>query len=164
MTVRITRHAFLTAASLAVLGACDRPEPQATPSPSSEPVEGPEPEDTSQAPITDAAASDADREAAVATALATMNVWVQGSTLDEQTWRQQINATMTASGQQALQSVWGYRVQDTTVVGEPSIQREDLGTIVVRVATDYTSYDVTVVNDNDRWLTADIRTADGQPL
>lgn len=164
MSSHISRSAFLGLAIIVVGTACTTANPQPTAPPSSDPDEVADPDTPTGGPIIPAEASDADRQAAVKAALATMNVWIQGSTLDEPTWRGEINATLTQGGQRSLETVWGYRVPDTALNGDPVIQREDLGTIVVRVPTDYTSYDLTVVSEQDQWLTAEIRTIDGQPV
>lgn len=163
MIARPTRSAFIALAGVVIISACTPTEQDSTSETPTDLHESADPGVPTGGPITPAEATDEDRTAAVDAALATMNVWIQGSTLEEQDWRAQINATMTQGGQASLATVWGYRVPDTAIAGEPTIQREDLGTIVVRVPTDYTSYDVTVVSDQDRWLTAEIRTADGQP-
>lgn len=100
-------------------------------------------------------ASDADKQAAITAARATLGVWVQGRVLDERTWRDQLNATLTPAGQQALTSAWGYRVRDTAVAGGPTIVRANAGSAVLEGTTDYTTYTLTVVRtEGDTWKTA----------
>lgn len=161
------RALFLACSVTIVLAACsnDSPDPAPT-TPSEAPTQvgnvpvkpddpaaddpgGPVPED----------ANAADERAAEGAATATMEIWVQGSTLEEPEWREQLNATLTATGQDATSTTWGYRIQDTDVVGEPEIVRANAGSAVLRVATDYTTYYVTVVKSDDgTWLTSNLTT------
>ena len=104
-------------------------------------------------------ANPADESAAQAAATRTMEIWVQGSTLEERQWRDQLNATLTATGQESTSTTWGYRIRDTEITGEPEIVRASAASAVLRVTTDYTSYEVTVVKGNDgSWLTSNLTT------
>lgn len=163
------RRDFLLALGIVSLAGCTR-EPAAAPTPS-EPSRTPSPTELDGVSIkpdpTDSTAdggpepqdaSKQDEEDAIAAAEATMTLWVQGSTLDETQWREQINATLTTSGQENLTSVWGYRIPDTALEGTPEIARANAGSAVVRVTTDYTSYDVTVVKSGSEWLTSNVAT------
>ena len=104
-----------------------------------------------------APANEEETQGAIAAATATMNIWVQGSTLDERTWRDELNKTLTEPGQSATSTTWGYRVRDTAVTGPGEVLRANSGSAVVRIATDHTSYDVTVVKNPDgTWLTSNL--------
>lgn len=171
-----TRRTLLVLAALTAAG-CTRPpeppptstEPPSAEPPSAEPTEfgsvrtkpdeydnsdpaapgGPVPED----------ASPEDEAAAIDAASLTMGVWVQGSTLEEREWRDKLNATLTPSGQDSTSTVWGYRIRDTEITGDPEIIRANAGSAVVRVTTDYTSYEVTVVKTTTgQWLTSHLTT------
>lgn len=110
---------------------------------------GPVPED----------ADSSDESAAVAAATATMEIWVQGSSLEERQWRDQLNATLTTTGQEATSTTWGYRIRDTEVIGDPEIVRANAASAVLQVTTNYTSYEVTVVKTNEgTWLTSNLTT------
>lgn len=118
------------------------------------PIE-PEPEDPSQegGPVP-ASASAEDEQAAIAAARATMDVWVQGSTLDQMDWQEQLQATLAPPAQQAYATRFGYKVPDTEVTEEPAILRASVGSAVVRVTTDTTTYEVTVVKTGEEWKTS----------
>lgn len=106
-----------------------------------------------------ATAAPSDETAAIAAAQATMDVWVQGSTLDEQTWRSQLNDTMTPIGQDNVANTWGYRVKAKAVTGAPVIVRANAGSAVLTVETDYTTYTLTVVvTEPGVWKTASLTT------
>ena len=118
------------------------------------PIE-PEPEDPAQegGPVP-ASASEEDEQAAIAAARATMDVWVQGSTLDQMDWQEQLQATLAPPAQQAYATRHGYKVPDTEVTEEPAILRASVGSAVVRVTTDATTYEVTVVKTGEEWKTS----------
>lgn len=170
-----TRRTLLALAALTAAGCTRPPEPAPEPQPASaeptsaEPSEfgsvqtkpdeyetsdpaapgGPVPED----------ASPEDEAAAIDAASLTMGVWVQGSTLEEREWRDKLNATLTPSGQDSTSTVWGYRIRDTEITGAPEILRANAGSAVMRVTTDYTSYEVTVVKTTTgQWLTSHLTT------
>jgi hypothetical protein len=109
-------------------------------------------------PVPDDATTD-DETAAAEAALLTMGIWVQGSTLEEREWRDKLNATLTPSGQDSASTTWGYRIRDTEITGDPEIIRANAGSAVVRITTNYTSYEVTVVKtDTGEWLTSHLTT------
>lgn len=118
------------------------------------PIE-PEPEDPTQegGPVP-ASASEEDEEAAIAAAQATMDVWVQGSTLEQMDWQEQLQATLAPPAQQAYANRFGYKVPDTEVTEDPAIIRASVGSAVVRVTTDASTYEVTVVKTGDEWKTS----------
>lgn len=100
-----------------------------------------------------------DETAAIDAASLTMEIWVQGSTLEEREWREALNATLTPTGQDNTSTTWGYRIRDTELTGDPEIIRANAGSAVVRVTTDYTSYEVTVVKTTTgQWLTSHLTT------
>lgn len=138
------------------------PEPSLPPPPTevgSVPIE-PEPTDIEDpgGPVPNEA-TDEDLTAATNAATATMEIWVQGSTLEERQWREQLDATLTTTGQEATSTIWGYRIRDTEVTGAPEIVRANAASAVLRVTTNYTSYEVTVVKTNDGpWLTSNLTT------
>lgn len=165
-----TRRTFLLALAGLTLTSCTGepdPEPTSTaPSDVARPTKvgnvpvKPDPTDVENpgGPVPEDAA-DEDRAAATAAATATMSIWVQGSTLKEQEWRERLNATLTPSGQAAASTTWGYRVPDTKVTGEPEVIRASAGSAVIHVTTDYTTYELTVVKTtDDAWLTSNITT------
>lgn len=115
-----------------------QPEPTATA------VEGgPEP----------ATAAPADERAALDAARSTMDVWVQGGTLDQMTWHDHLDATLTPQGQQAYDHLYGYRISDTAVT-ETALLRANAGSAAVRVSTDVATYEVTVVKTAAGWQTS----------
>lgn len=115
----------------------------------------PEPEDPTQegGPVP-ADASEEDEEAAIAAAQATMAVWVQGSSLEQMEWQEQLQATFAPPAQQAYANRFGYKIADTEVTKDPSIIRASVGSAVVRVTTDAATYEVTVVKTGDEWKTS----------
>lgn len=138
------------------------PEPRPAPPPTevgSVPIE-PEPTDVEDpgGPVP-GEATDEDVAAATNAATATMEVWVQGSTLEERQWREQLDATLTTTGKEATSTTWGYRIRDTEVTGDPEIVRANAASAVLRVTTNYTSYEVTVVQTSEgTWLTSNLTT------
>ena len=148
--------ALATGAGVLITGcAGEDPEtPRATPTElEGRPIE-PEPEDPSQegGPVP-ASASEEDEQAAIAAARATMDVWVQGSTLDQMEWQEQLQATLAPPAQQAYATRHGYKVPDTEITEEPAIIRASVGSAVVRVTTDASTYEVTVVKTGEEWKT-----------
>ena len=149
--------ALATGAGVLITGcAGDDPAPTKTTPTELEgrPIE-PEPEDPNQegGPVP-ASASEEDEQAAIAAARATMDVWVQGSTLDQIDWQEQLQATLAPPAQQAYATRQGYKVPDTEVTEEPAIIRASVGSAVVRVTTDTSTYEVTVVKTGDEWKTS----------
>lgn len=104
----------------------------------------------------------ADQEAkdeAAAAALATAEVWVQGKTLDQGEWNDQLLHTLAPVAQPAYDGrVWGYRVEATAVTGEPSVERATMTTAVVRIPTDAGSLTLTVTRsgESSSWATTAI--------
>lgn len=150
----------LTVGAGALITGCAGEDPEATRATPTElegrPIE-PEPEDPSQegGPVPASARED-DEEAAIAAARATMDVWVQGSTLEQRAWQDELQATLAPSAQQAYEGRFGYKIPDTTVAEDPTIIRASVGSAVIRVTTDASTYEVTVVNTGDEWKTSAI--------
>lgn len=162
----ISRRALLLVASFPFLAAgCSNDPPEDEPdSPSAVPTEvgniPVKPDDSTAGDPNGPVPADAelaDESAAQAAAVATMEIWVQGSTLEERQWREQLDATLTPTGQESTATIWGYRVRDTEVTANPEIVRANAASAVVRVTTNYTSYEVTVVKTSDgTWLTSNL--------
>ena len=125
------------------------------------PIE-PEPEDPAQegGPVP-ASASEEDEKAAIGAARATMDVWVQGSTLPQMEWQEQLQDTLAPPAQQAYATRQGHKVQDTAVTEEPTVVRASVGSAVVRVSTNASTYEVTVVKTGDEWKTSAVTTLTG---
>lgn len=165
---QLTRRVLLAATLPALaLTACSGDGDDAAPSASAPPA--PSPTEVDGVPIQPdsggdenpmpAEADDETTQAAIDAATATMEVWVQGSTLDEQTWRSELNATLTTAGQAVASRTWGYRVLDHEITGDPVVIRANAATAVLHITTDYTTYEVTVIRTNDgTWLTSNLTT------
>ncbi|MGO2537635.1 hypothetical protein ACTXJK_15130 [Brachybacterium tyrofermentans] len=95
----------------------------------------------------------ADQEAkdgAGAAALATAEIWVQGKTLDQDEWNEQLLDTLAPVAQPAYDGrTWGYRVEATAVTGEPSIEQATMTTATVQIPTDAGSLTVTVTRSSE---------------
>lgn len=156
----VSRRAALLAltvgAGALITGCAGDPEPTQTAPTELEgrPIE-PEPEDPTQegGPVP-ASASEDDEQAAIAAARATMDVWVQGSTLDQMAWQEALQATLTPPAQMAYANRFGYKVPDTEVTEDPAIIRASVGSAVLRVTTDVATYEVTVVKTGAEWKTS----------
>ena len=163
---QLTRRALLAAtlptlALTACTGDSDDAAPSAPRAPSPTEVDGVpiQPDSGGDEDPMPAEADDETTQAAIDAATATMEVWVQGSTLDEQTWRTELNATLTPPGQAVASRTWGYRVPDHEITGEPVVIRANAATAVLHITTDYTTYEVTVIRTNDgTWLTSNLTT------
>lgn len=182
----LPRRALLTAAPALVLAACTaRPHSTATDAPtrSAEPASTDQPDtsdaggSTSQGP-SDAsgdtsagpddvrvdepmpsAADEKSTDAATQAATATMKVWIQGSTMDEQEWRKELNRTLTPAGQTVAERTWGYRITDTKLTGEAEVVRANEDSAVLRIPANENIYELTVVRTTgDTWLTSNITT------
>lgn len=106
----------------------------------------------------------ADQEAkdgAAAAALATTKIWVQGKTLEQGEWNEQLVQTLAPVAQPAYDGrTWGYRVEATAVTGEPNIEQATMTTATVRIPTDAGSLTLTVTRSggNSSWATTAIST------
>lgn len=144
----------------ALITGCAGEEPEPTKTSPTElegrPIE-PEPEDPSQegGPVP-ASASEEDEEAAIAAARATMDVWVQGTSLEQMAWQDELQATLAPPAQKAYANRFGYKIPDTKVTEDPTVLRASVGSAVVRVTTDASTYEVTVVKTGDEWKTSAI--------
>lgn len=165
---RTSRRALLLITPAIMLASCTDGEPQSDPS-SSTTSAAPSPTALEGVPIASdgggedeprPATADADTEDdARQAALATMRIWVKGSSLDEQEWRKKLNATLTPSGQDIAERRWGYTIEDRKVTGTPTIIRSNAATAVLHVTTDYTTYEVTVIRTDDgTWKTSNLTT------
>lgn len=163
---QLTRRALLAAtlptlALTACTGDSDDAAPSAPTVPSPTEVDGVpiQPDSGGDEDPMPAEADDETTQAAIDAATATMEVWVQGSTLDEQTWRTELNSTLTPPGQAVASRTWGYRVPDKEITGDPVVIRANAATAVLHITTDYTTYEVTVIRTNDgTWLTSNLTT------
>lgn len=165
---QLTRRALLAATVPALaLTACTGGSDDAAPSASAPPTSSPteldgvplQPDSGGDEDPMPAEADDESTQAAIDAATATMEVWVQGSTLDEQTWRAELNATLTSAGQDVASRTWGYRVPDHEITAEPVVIRANAATAVLHITTDYTTYEVTVIRTDDgTWLTSNLTT------
>lgn len=117
----------------------------------------PEPDNPSQegGPVP-SAATDEDEQDAIDAARATMDVWVQGSTLTQMEWQDALQDTLTPAAQDAYANRFGYKVPDTKVTEDPAVIRASVGSAVLRVTTDATTYEVTVIKTDDTWKTSGI--------
>lgn len=104
----------------------------------------------------------ADQEAkggAAAAALVTAEIWVQGKTLDQGEWNEQLLDTLAPVAQPAYDGrTWGYRVAATAVTGEPSIEQATMTTATVRIPTDAGPLTLTVTRSSgdSSWATTAI--------
>lgn len=106
-----------------------------------------------------AAADEKSSQAATEAATSTMKVWVKGSTMDEQDWRKELNATLTPAGQTVASRTWGYRITDTKLTGEAEAVRANEDSAVLRITANENTYELTVVRTTgDTWLTSNITT------
>lgn len=104
----------------------------------------------------------ADQEAkdgASGAALATAEIWVQGKTLDQGEWNEQLLDTLAPVAHPAYDGrTWGYRVEATAVTGEPSIEQATMTTATVRVPTNAGPLTLTVTRSSgdSSWATTAI--------
>lgn len=99
------------------------------------------------------------KEGAAAAALATAEIWVQGKTLDQGEWNEQLLGTLAPVAQPAYDGrTWGYRVEATAVIGEPSIEKATMTTATVQISTDAGPLTLTVTRSgaNSSWATTAI--------
>lgn len=168
------RHLALAAAILALgLTACSSdPEPEApTTTPAAEPthlyndpVDRPtSPGDAAEGDsLVNAHADAAAEEGATAAGVATAQVWVQGSTMDQRDWNDALMATLTPLAQDAYQDRWwGYRIEATEITGEPVLSEATMTTAIVTVPTNDGDLVLTVTRTDETtpWLTAGIEPA-----
>lgn len=161
MITRRTACITLAAAAGALLTGCTAGEdPQSTPTTASPTeLEGeriePDPTDKTEdgGPVPDAANAE-DEEEAIAAARATMDVWVQGSTLTQMEWQEQLAATLTPPAQSTYANRRGYKIKDASITGNPSITRSNATSAVVVISTDVATYEVTVAKAQGEWKTS----------
>lgn len=105
------------------------------------------------------AADEKSTQAATDAATTTMKVWIKGSTMDEQEWRKELNATLTPAGQTVTDRTWGYRITDTKLTGDPELVRANEDSAVLRIPANENTYELTVVRTTgDTWLTSNLTT------
>lgn len=173
--IRLPRTLAVAVAVLA-LAACgsgndrdDDATPSATPTPAvtSEEPTGPylEPSDggggDEDAPagddsIVNAEADEAARQGATDAALATTEVWVQGTTMEQQEWNDALLETIAPISRTAYDSKWwGYRVDSTEITGDPELSNGTMTTATVTVPTDAGDLTLTVTRADESadWLT-----------
>ena len=169
-------RAIAIAALTLTLAACgggddrdDDATPSATPTPAvtSEEPTGPylEPSDggggDEDAPagddsIVNAEADDEARQGATDAALATTEVWVQGTTREQQEWNDALLETIAPISRTAYDSKWwGYRVDSTEITGDPELSNATMTTATVTVPTDAGDLTLTVTRADESadWLT-----------
>ncbi|MEE1652136.1 hypothetical protein V1260_15245 [Brachybacterium sp. J144] len=109
--------------------------------------------------LENAAADQKAKDGAAAAALATAEIWVQGKTLDQGEWNEQLLDTMAPVAHPAYDGrTWGYRVEATAVTGEPSIAQATMTTATVQIPTDAGSLTLTVTRSSgdSSWATTAI--------
>lgn len=102
------------------------------------------------------------KDEAAAAALATAEVWVQGKTLEQAEWNEQLLHTLAPVAQPAYDGrVWGYRVEATAVTGEPAVEKATMTTATVVIPTDAGPLTLTVTRSVEQgaWATTAV-TAD----
>lgn len=125
----------------------------------------PAPEESDEAEADSLIDEDADQDArdgASAAAMLTARVWVQGATLDQRDWNEQLMETLTPIAQESYRDRWwGYRVAETEVVGEPEIADATMVSATVTIPTNTGDLTLTVTRPTptDQWLTSGIEPA-----
>lgn len=187
MTTRLPRRGLLAAAlTLPVVAACTRepdPKPSSpTPPPATDPDAAPDaaPSDghdeweyTTPTPdvkdgdeaqadsLMNPEATDEDEAGAIAAALTTAEIWVQGSTLDQEEWNSALMETMTELAQNAYDGRWwGYRIAATEITGDPTTVFVTASSATIRVPTNDGDLTITVVRESpdSPWLTSGLET------
>lgn len=137
----------------------EEPELYVTPSDQEEEVGQEEGHDDS---LENAPADQRAKDDAAAAALATAEIWVQGKTLEQAAWNEQLLHTLAPVAQPAYDGrVWGYRVEATAVKGEPAVEQATMTTATVVIPTDAGPLTMTVTRSDEQgsWATTAI-TAD----
>lgn len=146
----------------------ETPSPTATPAPTGpylEPSEGDESDEKAPAGDDSLMNAEADEEAekgATAAALATAEVWVQGKEMDQQEWNQELLDTIAPMSHAAYDGrMWGYRVEATTITGDPEVTGATMTTATVLVPTDAGDLTLTATRSDEEgeWLTTAIETS-----
>lgn len=130
-----------------------------TPAPTASATQESEPDGDDERPET-ITVDDKTLAAAQSAAEATMGIWVQGQTLDQQTWLQQFTDTLAPEAQPVYANRFGYKIPDTAIVGQttPLVVNDEYGTF--QITTDVATYEVTVLNIGDTWATSAIVNGD----
>lgn len=105
------------------------------------------------------------RDGATAAAIVTANVWVQGSTTEQQEWNDSLMETLTPLAQDAYDDRWwGYRITATEITGDPEVQNVTMSTATITIPTDGGDLTLTLTRTTptSQWLTSGIDTADDQ--
>lgn len=179
----MTRRAQLAAAvvilglSLTACGGEREPEPTATstpapsvsgpykaPEPAPAPSDGTEPAPAEADSLENLPADEDAKAGATEAAMATATVWVQGQTLPQPEWNQQLLDTIAPLSRSAYDGrTWGYQVTQTTIVGDPVISDATMTTATVTVPTDDGELTLTVVRADEAspWLTSALTTQQG---
>lgn len=178
----MTRHRLTltcAAALLTVTAGCSAPAPDeqsptATPEPTA--TEAPQPawdystptpssEESDEAQADSLIDEEADQDAragAAAAAMVTAEVWVQGATLDQLDWNEQLMETLTPIAQDSYRDRWwGYRIVATEITGEPELTAATMASATVIVPTNAGELTLTVTRTTpaDQWLTSGIQPA-----
>lgn len=105
----------------------------------------------------DAEASQGATDAAMATA----EVWVQGTVMEQNQWNTALMDTIQPLSRPAYENQWwGYRVPSTQITGEPILSEATMTTAIVTVPTDAGDLVMTVTRTDasSPWLTAGLET------
>ena len=176
MTRHLPRRSLLVATVLATpLAASCTTQPEPEPSPTPEAITTPAPSDGEEwelvTPTPDRQegdeaeadslmnpeATDQDKKDAAAAALATAEIWIQGSTLDQNQWNQALMDTMTELAQSAYDGGWwGYRFTASDITEVPEILTATASSATTRIHTNDGTLTITVVREtpNSPWLTS----------
>lgn len=146
----------------------EEPSPTVTAAPTGpylEPSDGDESDEEAPAgddSLINAEADETAKEGATAAALATAEVWVQGKEMEQQAWNQALLDTLAPMSHPAYDGkMWGYRVEATSITGDPEVSNATMTTATVLVSTDAGDLTLTVTRSNEEaeWLTTAIETS-----
>lgn len=170
-----SRRVLILSSALLVLAAgCSTPDPEpTTPAPTSTQATPEEPAWTYSTPsptsdgpddipddsLIDEEADQDAREGAAAAATMTAQIWVQGSTLEQRDWNDQLMETLTPIAQDSYRDRWwGYRVAETEITGEAELVAASMVSATVTIPTNTGDLTLTVTRPTptDSWLTSGI--------
>lgn len=118
--------------------------------------------DPAQADSLENMPADADAaQGATDAGMATAEIWVQGTVMDQEQWNTALMDTIQPLSRQAYENRWwGYRVPATQITGEPILSEATMTTAVVTVPTDAGDLVMTVTRTDasSPWLTAGLET------
>lgn len=168
------RLLVLSSVALALAAGCSTPDPEpTTPAPPSIEATPDEPDWTYSTPsptndapdevpddsLIDEEADQDAREGAAAAATMTAQIWVQGSTLEQRDWNDQLMATLTPIAQDSYSDRWwGYRVAETEITGDAELVAATMASATVTIPTNTGDLTLTVTRPTptDSWLTSGI--------